>query len=66
MQNENTLIAVISSIHQQSNENHLLVEFSIGGISFNSKITREEMQKQALLPGDKVFVNINISGICWI
>jgi tungstate transport system ATP-binding protein len=66
MQNENTLIAVICSIHQQSNENYLLVEFSIGGISFNSKITRQEMQKQALLPGDKVFVNIDISGVCWI
>jgi tungstate transport system ATP-binding protein len=42
------------------------VEFSIGSMSFNCKITREDMQKQALLPGDKIFVNIDLSGVCWI
>ena len=66
MRDDNTLVAVISSISQQHLENQLLVEFSIGGISFNSKITREDMQKQTLLPGDKIFVNIDGSGICWI
>ena len=66
MQNENTLVATVCSIYQQTNENHLLVEFSISGMNFNSKITREEMKKQALLPGDKIFVNINLSGVCWI
>jgi tungstate transport system ATP-binding protein len=66
MQNENTLVATVCSIYQQTNENHLLIEFSISGMSFNSKITREEMKKQALLPGDKIFVNINLSGVCWI
>jgi tungstate transport system ATP-binding protein len=66
MRDDNTLVAVISSISQQHLENQLLVEFSIGGISFNSKITREDIQKQTLLPGDKIFVNIDGSGICWI
>ena len=66
MQNENTLVATVCSIYQQTNENHLLAEFSISGMNFNSKITREEMKKQALLPGDKIFVNINLSGVCWI
>lgn len=66
MTNENTLIALVSSIHQQHDAEHLLIEFSIGGVSFNSKITRKEMQEQALLPGDKIHVNINTSGICWI
>jgi len=64
--NDNTLVAVVRSIHQQHNANHLLIEFSIGGIGFNSKISREEMQKQALLPGDKIFVDVDISGVCWI
>jgi tungstate transport system ATP-binding protein len=66
MRDDNTLVAVISSISQQHAQNELLVEFSIGGICFNSKITRQEMQIQTLLPGDKIFVNIDISGICWI
>ena len=66
MKDENTLVATICSISQQTNENHLLVEFSIGGMSFNSKVTRQEMQKQSLLPGDKIFVNIDFSGVCWI
>jgi tungstate transport system ATP-binding protein len=66
MRNNNTLVAIIISISQQHNGNQLLVEFSIGGVVLNSKITREEMQKQTFLPGDEIFVNIDISGICWI
>jgi tungstate transport system ATP-binding protein len=66
MKDSNTLVAIVSSIHQQYSGNYLLIEFSIGGCSFNSKITRDEMHKQTLLPGDKIFVNIDVSGICWI
>ncbi|MGB1226867.1 MAG: energy-coupling factor ABC transporter ATP-binding protein [Poseidonibacter sp.] len=66
MKNENTLIGEISSIHQQHNGNELLIEFSVGGISFNSKLTREQMQEQSLLPGDKVHVNIDVTRVCWI
>jgi tungstate transport system ATP-binding protein len=66
MKDDSTLVAVVNSIYQQYTGDHLLIEFSVGGISFNSKITREEMQKQALLPGDKIFVNIDASGVCWI
>lgn len=66
MKNENTLIGEVCSIHQQHSGNELLVEFSISGVSFNSKLTREQMQKESLLPGDRVYVNIDVSGVCWI
>jgi len=66
MKNSNTLIGEIQSIRQESSTQNLLIEFSIGGISFNSKITREEMQEQTLLPGDKIHVNINVDEVCWI
>lgn len=63
---ENTLIGVVNSISQQQSGNELLIEFSISGVSFNCKICREEMQKQKLLPGDKVNVNIDVHEVCWI
>lgn len=66
MKNENTLIAEVTSIHQQHSGKHLIIEFSIGGVSFNSRLTREEMQKQTLLPGDKIHVNIDVHEVCWI
>ena len=66
MKNENTLIGEIQSIRQESSSQNLLIEFSIGGISFNSKITREQMQEQNLLPGDRIYVNINVDEVCWI
>ena len=66
MKNSNTLIGEIQSIRQESSTQNLLIEFNIGGISFNSKITREEMQEQTLLPGDKINVNIDTSCVCWI
>lgn len=66
MKNENTLIGEVESIRQQPSGNHLLIEFSVGGVSFSSRLTREEMQKQTLLPGDKIHVNIDTCGVCWI
>ena len=66
MKNENTLIGEVHSIRQESSTQSLLIEFTIGGISFNSKMTREEMQKQTLLPGDKIHVNIDVDEVCWI
>lgn len=62
----NTMIGIVSSIAQQQSIEHLLVEFTIGGISFNCRVTREEMQKQRFLPGDRVYVNIDTSKVCWI
>ena len=64
--NDNTLIGEISSIHQISTTQNLLVEFSISGVSFNSKITREYMIEQKLFPGDKINVNISTNKIYWI
>jgi len=66
MQNENTLIGVVNSLSQQQSGEGLLIEFSIAGVSFNCKLSREEMQKQALLPGDKIHVNIDVHEVCWI
>ena len=66
MKTENTLIGEVQTIRQQATTQYLLIEFTIGGISFNSKITREEMQKQTLLPGDKIHVNIDVDEVCWI
>lgn len=63
---ENNLIGQINSIHQVYSGEYLMIELSIGGVSFNSKITRDFMHEQKLLPGDKVNVNINTSRICWI
>lgn len=66
MHNENTLVGEVGSIHQQHDGEHLLIEFSIGGVSFNSKLTRAMMQEQKLLPGDMVYVNIDTKKVCWI
>lgn len=66
MKTENTLIGEVQTIRQQSSNEFLLIEFSIGGVSFNSKITREEMKEQTLLPGDKIHVNIDVDEVCWI
>lgn len=66
MINEDTLICTISSIQQQQSSEQLLIEFTIGGISFTSRLTREQMQDQRFLPGDRVYVNIDVSKVCWI
>jgi len=66
MINHETLNGVINSIHQQEEGKSLLIEFLISGVPFNCKISREEMEKQRLLPGDKIYVNIYTENICWI
>ena len=66
MKTDDTLIGEVQSIRQESSTQNLLIEFTIGGVSFNSKITREEMQEQTLLPGDKIHVNIDVNEVCWI
>ena len=66
MFNESTIIGMISSIQQQQCIEHLLVEFSIGGVSFNCKVSREVMQKQRFLPSDRVYVNIDTSSVSWL
>ncbi|MGB5918576.1 energy-coupling factor ABC transporter ATP-binding protein [Arcobacter sp.] len=63
---EETLNGVVNSIHQQENEDLLLIEFFIGTILFNCKISRKDMKKQRLLPGDKIYVNISTEDIRWI
>ncbi|MGM0519568.1 MAG: energy-coupling factor ABC transporter ATP-binding protein [Campylobacterota bacterium] len=66
MRDENTLIAQVTSILQLNSMDELLLEFSIGTISFSCKITRNQMQKQGFLPGDKIHVNFDTNSVCWI
>lgn len=66
MFNETTMIGTIVSIQQQHSIDHLLVEFSIAGVSFNCRVTRELMQEQRFLPSDRVYVNIETNNVCWI
>lgn len=66
MINEHTLLGTITSIQQQHSIEHLLVEFILGGISFNSRLTRYEMEEQRFLPGDRVYVNIDTNSVTWI
>ena len=61
MINQDTLMGKISSIHQESSSDNLLVDFIISGVSFICKLTRAEMQEQSLLPGDKININIDTS-----
>lgn len=63
---ESTLVGTISSIQQQQSIEYLLVEFTIGGISLNCRVSREEMQIQRFLPSDRVYVNIDTSNVHWI
>lgn len=63
---ESTLIGLINSIRQQNQTQNLLVEFTIGGISFTCKVHKEIMKKQRFLPGDQVCVNIDTSNVRWI
>lgn len=66
MINQDSLFGVINSIQQQKSLEDLLIEFEISGVSFNCKLTREEMQIQKLLPGDNIYVNFNFDKACWI
>lgn len=65
MINEKTLKAVITSVSKQQSINELLVEFTIGEVTFNCKVDKEAMQKQRFLPSDEVYVNIDTSNIHW-
>ena len=66
MKNENTLLGTITSIHQDEKQDVLQLEFSISGVNFNTLVTKEEIQKEMLFPGDKININIDLSKICWI
>lgn len=61
-----TLIGQVASIHKEQNEEKLLVEFSIGGVCLNAKLSVEEIQNQNLLPGSKINVTIDTDKACWI
>ncbi len=63
---EHTLKGKINSIHQLEESDKFLVEFSLAGIGFNCKICRYFFIAQELLPGDEIFVNIDLSDLQWI
>ena len=66
MIDENTLKGEINSMSQHQGGESLLIGFTIAGISFNCKISKNEMKKQRLFPGDEISVNIDLGEICWI
>ena len=66
MKNDDTLLGVITSIHRDDKINSLQLDFSIAGVNFNTLVTKEEIQKEMLFPGDKININIDLSKICWI
>ncbi len=63
---EESLSATVSSIHQQNCQNHLLVEFSLGGICLNSRLKKENIEKDYLLPGNNIFVKIDTQKVQWL
>ncbi len=65
MVNDESLEGVVSSIGKQHSFDDLYIEFTIGGVNFNSRICKEVMQKQRFLPGDKIYVNIDTTNVRW-
>ncbi|WP_164967597.1 energy-coupling factor ABC transporter ATP-binding protein [Arcobacter sp. CECT 8985] len=64
--NECNLKVLISSIYKDPLEDKMQVEFVIGGISFNTKLSKDDIKKSELFPGVITNVKIDTSKICWI
>ena len=60
------LIATVTSIQKDENRDNLQIEFSICGINFSCLISKNEIQKDILFPGDKVEVFFNLDNVCWM
>ncbi|MFA5721836.1 MAG: hypothetical protein WC920_06160, partial [Aliarcobacter sp.] len=60
------LIATVTSIQKDENRDNLQIEFSICGINFSCLISKNEIQKDILFPGDKVEVFFDLDSVCWI
>lgn len=63
---ENNLIGHISSLHEEFNSDYLILEFCISRISFNCKVSKEQVKEEKLLPGEKILVNIDTKNLLWI
>ncbi|MFV0562875.1 energy-coupling factor ABC transporter ATP-binding protein [Malaciobacter mytili] len=63
---KNAIKGLITSIHKEPHKNEMLVEFVIGGICLNSKVSNDEVKEKKLLPGNEVEVTIDTSKACWI
>lgn len=64
--NKNSLLGVIISIFQDDNDDNLQIEFSIGGVIFNSVISKELFEKEKFFPGDKIVVSFDLEKIKWL
>ncbi|PHO12328.1 energy-coupling factor ABC transporter ATP-binding protein [Malaciobacter marinus] len=62
----NSVKAVITSIFKENCANQMLVEFVIGGITLNAKLSKNIIEEKRLLPGSEVDVTIDTSKACWI
>ena len=66
-QKEQTILrGEVSSLYQQSSEKVLIVEFLIGGVSFNTRLPRRDIHKLNLIPGNKIDISIDTNHVCWI
>lgn len=59
-----TLCAKICSIHEE--DNNILVEFVIAGISFKASVSQKEVVEAKLLPGSKIEVFIDTKNANWL
>ncbi len=60
------LVAIINSISQESATEEILLDFMVGEVSFKAKVSKEQIQKEAFYPFDKVYIYIDTSKVCWI
>ncbi len=66
IKDEKAIKGLVTSLHKEPHKNEMLVEFVIGGICLNSKVTRDEIKEKKILPGNEVEVTIDTSKACWI
>jgi tungstate transport system ATP-binding protein len=60
------LNAHVLSVFKKPQEEEIFVEFSIGGIGFNAKISIEELTSKQLLPGSPIKVIFNTKKALWL
>ncbi len=62
---KNALKVSVHSITLQ-NKNEVLVEFYLGGIILNKKISQKSIQENQIYPGNDIFIQIDTKNIYWL
>lgn len=63
---DKALKANIHSIFKKPFEEHISIEFLIGGISFNAKLSSQTIQDKNLLPGSQIDVQFKTQRAYWL